>query len=155
MKRIGLIMICIFIMFGAVSCTKEEKSDDKVIQSNVDKSEENEALSFNSISVAELNDIIDSDDNKIIYFSRKTCERCVELDRNLQKVLDKQFQEKIYLFDTDKARSENEELMKSILNNIKVESVPTIIYFQGNNEKDRYDIIGSLDELKDWFSDKI
>ena len=45
--------------------------------------------------------------------------------------------------------------MKEILKEVKVESVPTIIYFEGNIEKDRYDTLGGVDEFKGWFNGKL
>ena len=60
----------------------------------------------------------------------------------------------IYLIQI-RLRNENNELMKEILKEVKVESVPTIIYFEGNIEKDRYDTLGGVDELEGWFNGEI
>ena len=151
MKKFIFISLSICLMFGAIACTNNDIEDKKETQ-NVETVEE---LNFKSVSVFEISNLIKEDKDKIIYFSRKTCARCLPLDENLKEVLDKNSQEKIYLFDTDKARNENNELMKEILKEVKVESVPTIIYFEGNIEKDRYDTLGGVDELKGWFNGKL
>lgn len=150
MKKFIFIAITICLILGVMGCTnnindKKEIQDSEVIQE----------LKFKNLSVSEISSLIKEGNNKIIYFSRKTCDRCIQLDENLKQVLDKSSQEKIYLFDTDKARSEDNELMKEILKEIKVESVPTIIYFEGSTENDRYDTLGELKELKEWFDEKI
>lgn len=151
MKKFIFISISICFMFGVIACTNNDINNKEETQ-NVETVEE---LSFKSVSVSEISNLIKEDKDKIIYFSRKTCDRCLQLDKSLKEVLDKNSQEKIYLFDTDKARNENNELMKEILKEVKVESVPTIIYFEGNVEKDRYDTLGGVDELKEWFNGKI
>lgn len=151
MKKFIFISLSICLMFGAIACTNNDIDDKKEAQ-NVETVEE---LSFKSVSLSEISNLIKEDNDKIIYFSRKTCDRCLQLDKSLKEVLDKNSQEKIYLFDTDKARNENNELMKEILKEVKVESVPTIIYFEGNVEKDRYDTLGGVDELKEWFNGKL
>lgn len=151
MKKFIFISLSICLMFGAIACTNNDIEDKKETQ-NVETVEE---LNFKSLSVFEISNLIKENKDKIIYFSRKTCDRCLQLDENLKEVLDKNSQEKIYLFDTDKARNENNELMKEILKEVKVESVPTIIYFEGNIEKDRYDTLGGVDELKGWFNGKL
>lgn len=151
MKKFIFISIAICLMFGAIACTDNDINNKEETQ-NVETVEE---LSFKSVSLSEISNLIKEDKNKIIYFSRKTCDRCLQLDKSLKEVLDKNSQEKIYLFDTDKARNENNELMKEILKEVKVESVPTIIYFEGNVEKDRYDTLGGVDELKEWFNGKL
>ena len=151
MKKFIFISLSICLMFGAIACTNNDINNKEETQ-NVETVEE---LSFKSVSLSEISNLIKEDKNKIIYFSRKTCDRCLQLDKSLKEVLDKNSQEKIYLFDTDKARNENNELMKEILKEVKVESVPTIIYFEGNVEKDRYDTLGGVDELKEWFNGKL
>lgn len=151
MKKFIFISLSICLMFGAIACTDNDINNKEETQ-NVETVEE---LSFKSVSLSEISNLIKEDKNKIIYFSRKTCDRCLQLDKSLKEVLDKNSQEKIYLFDTDKARNENNELMKEILKEVKVESVPTIIYFEGNVEKDRYDTLGGVDELKEWFNGKL
>lgn len=151
MKKFIFISLSICLMFGAIACTDNDINNKEETQ-NVETVEE---LSFKSVSLSEISNLIKEDKNKIIYFSRKTCDRCLQLDKSLKEVLDKNSQEKIYLFDTDKARNENNELMKEILKEVKVESVPTIIYFEGNVEKDRYDTLGGVDELKAWFNGKL
>ena len=151
MKKFIFISLSICLMFGAIACTNNDIEDKKETQ-NVETVEE---LNFKSVSVFEISNLIKEDKDKIIYFSRKTCDRCLQLNKSLKEVLDKNSQEKIYLFDTDKARNENNELMKEILKEVKVESVPTIIYFEGNIEKDRYDTLGGVDELKGWFNGKL
>lgn len=151
MKKFIFISLSICLMFRAVACTNND-IDDKKETRNVETVEE---LNLKSVSVFEISSLIKEDNDKIIYFSRKTCDRCLQLDKSLKEVLDKNSQEKIYLFDTDKARNENNDLMKEILKEVKVESVPTIIYFEGNIEKDRYDTLGGVDELKGWFNGKL
>lgn len=151
MKKFIFISLSICLMFGAIACTNNDINNKEETQ-NVETVEE---LSFKSVSLSEISNLIKEDKNKIIYFSRKTCDRCLQLDKSLKEVLDKNSQEKIYLFDTDKARNENNELMKEILKEVKVESVPTIIYFEGNVEKDRYDTLGGVYELKEWFNGKL
>lgn len=151
MKKFIFISLSICLMFGAIACTDNDINNKEETQ-NVETVEE---LSFKSVSLSEISNLIKEDKNKIIYFSRKTCDRCLQLDKSLKEVLDKNSQEKIYLFDTDKARNENNELMKEILKEVKVESVPTIIYFEGNVEKDRYDTLGGVYELKEWFNGKL
>lgn len=151
MKRLFVIVISIFFSISFISCTNNSINNKK----EVGNLEAVEKLNFKSLSVDEVSNLIKEDINKVIYFSRKTCDRCNELDENLKQVLDINSQEKIYLFDTDKARNENNELMKEILDEIKVETVPTIIYFEGSNEKDRYDTLGDLNDLKEWFNGKL
>ena len=151
MKKFIFISLSICLMFGAIACTDNDINNKEETQ-NVETVEE---LSFKSVSLSEISNLIKEDKNKIIYFSRKTCDGCLQLDKSLKEVLDKNSQEKIYLFDTDKARNENNELMKEILKEVKVESVPTIIYFEGNVEKDRYDTLGGVYELKEWFNGKL
>lgn len=151
MKKFIFIAASICLIFGVIACTNNDVNNKKETQ-DVETAEE---LNFKSVSLSEISNLIKEDKGKIIYFSRKTCDRCLQLDKSLKEVLDKNSQEKIYLFDTDKARNENNELMKEILKEVKVESVPTIIYFEGNIEKDRYDTLGGLDELKEWFNGKM
>ena len=108
MKKFIFIAASICLIFGVIACTNNDVNNKKETQ-DVETAEE---LNFKSVSLSEISNLIKEDKDKIIYFSRKTCDRCLQLDKSLKEVLDKNSQEKIYLFDTDKARNENNELMK-------------------------------------------
>ncbi|MBO0431059.1 thioredoxin family protein [Enterococcus sp. DIV0660C] len=84
---------------------------------------------LNSINSNQIQKLIDNTDTGYIYIGRPTCEECQEFLPKLRSVLIKKRQ-KVFYYNTDNARKENQDKLVKELNNLNVKIVPTILYMK-------------------------
>lgn len=93
------------------------------------KSSAKSSNSFNPINTQKFEELIKEKENVWVYIGRPTCDDCDRFSPVLKEVI-KENNKKVYYYNTDEARKENEEKLINHLNKLGVKSVPTLIYFK-------------------------
>lgn len=86
-----------------------------------------------------INILEDSNTNekRFILIGRPTCKECKDERPKIESLL-KEYKIQALYYDTDVARSENEDLMKDTIKELDVKFVPTILYLDGNTVKEKF-----------------
>lgn len=87
-----------------------------------------------------------------IYIGRSTCPVCTELEPILVDVV-KELNVVLYYYDTDVARTEDEETMTLLLDRLEIMSVPTIIYVVNGEIVEKLQGMQTAESLNTFFKD--
>lgn len=91
---------------------------------------------FDNITSGEFNEILQDSEEKLVYIGRPSCPDCVEI----QPILEEKLEDagiKAYYYNTEKAKKKSMDDFNEIKEKIKVQYVPTIIYYDGEEEISR------------------
>lgn len=93
---------------------------------------------FININTKTLSELLNNNNNKIIYIGRHTCAPCAVMEPILSNILEEK-NIKAYYYNTKIAREEELEDFEDMIENIDAHYIPLILYYQGNKEVDRLD----------------
>lgn len=102
---------------------------------------------FIEVSNKVLTQLLDSEEDFILYIGRPTCSTCEELTPILKKQV-KELRQVVYYYNTDNARQENNEEMTELIGALDVKLVPTILYLNNGTIDEKKEGIQTEDELK-------
>lgn len=99
------------------------------------------------ISLDYFERILESDDGYIVYVGRKDCEDCIEFERKVDTILASEGVT-IYGYYTSRDRDgKRSEEMYKVLESVKINSVPTLLYDSGNEDIRHVDVT-DMEEVK-------
>ncbi|HFJ9449678.1 MULTISPECIES: thioredoxin family protein [Bacillus cereus group] len=99
------------------------------------------------VSNQELVQLLNNKENFSLYIGRPTCPQCKELEPILKDLL-KESDRKIYYYNIDDARAENEVEMKRLIKSLGVTVVPTIEYIENGHVADKIVGLQKEQEIK-------
>lgn len=102
--------------------------------------------------VVDILENVDNNENKFILIGRPTCKDCVSEKPKIESLL-KEYKIEAFYYDTDVARSENEDLMKDIIKKLEIKFVPTIVYMEGNEIKEKFTGKDVTNDFKTWLEE--
>lgn len=118
----------------------------------------NEKGVLSTITSKEYNELLQESEKKLVYIGRPTCPDCVEIQPILEELL-KSEGLTAYYYNTDKAKKRSMDQFNEIKETVGVQYVPTIIYYDGQEEvsrveyKDYIEDSSLLDNLIDEYKD--
>ncbi|MEF3355123.1 thioredoxin family protein [Paenibacillus sp. GYB006] len=99
-----------------------------------DKEEESKVLT--AVTNDEVSTFLEHGESGFLYVGRPTCPFC----REFMPVLEKASQstgQTVYYYNTDEGREQDEEKLGTLLDRLKIESVPALLYIENGEEADR------------------
>lgn len=128
-KKIYLALAVVVIFLVAVFFLTRDTSDSNLIV----------------IDSQRLTQLLENEENAFVYIGTPGCPVCVEFEPILEATLESLEQE-IYYFNIDEARAADEDQTFALLESLAIESVPTIIYLEAGQVRDK--IVGILPTLQ-------
>lgn len=89
------------------------------------------------IDLQQLYDISQEEKLAMIYFGRPGCTHCEEIKPNLDILINNSHSQ-VYYYNTEQDRNDNAEEMERVLAIYSVDSLPSLVVWTGNGEKEIY-----------------
>lgn len=111
-----------------------------------------ELTNISSNEVVDILENVDDDEDKFIFIGRPTCNDCVIEKPKIEALL-KEYKIEAFYYDTDMARSENEDLMNDIIKKFEIKFVPTILFMKGSTIKEKFTGKDITNDFKIWLEE--
>lgn len=89
------------------------------------------------IDLQQLYEMSQDDELAMIYFGRPSCTHCEEIKPNLDILINNSHSQ-VYYYNTERDRNDNAEEMQSVLEIYGIDSLPSLVVWKGNGEKEIY-----------------
>lgn len=99
-----------------------------------EKAEESTLLTL--VTNEEVSALLENGESGFLYVGRPTCPVCLKFMPKLEEASERTGQT-VYYYNTDEGREEDEEKLGSLLDQLKIESVPALLYIENGEEADR------------------
>ncbi|MBF2674695.1 thioredoxin family protein [Listeria marthii] len=151
MKKILLLLALITVVFTLGACGDNKKETEE----KANQTEKESSTFLNTISTKDFKQKMADKTTGFVYVGRPTCEDCQAFQPILKKELEKrQSDQKMAYYNTDKASEKSRDDMISLLKEMDIDSVPTMVYLKDGKVVSTYAATDEPEKLTKWM-DKV
>ncbi|MBC2012842.1 thioredoxin family protein [Listeria marthii] len=151
MKKILLLLALITVVFTLGACGDNKKETEE----KANQTEKESSTFLNTISTKDFKQKMADKTTGFVYVGRPTCEDCQAFQPILKKELEKrQPDQKMAYYNTDKASEKSRDDMISLLKEMDIDSVPTMVYLKDGKVVSTYAATDEPEKLTKWM-DKV
>ncbi|MBF2588339.1 thioredoxin family protein [Listeria marthii] len=151
MKKILLLLALITVVLTLGACGDNKKETEE----KANQTEKESSTFLNTISTKDFKQKMADKTTGFVYVGRPTCEDCQAFQPILKKELEKRKpDQKMAYYNTDKASEKSRDDMISLLKEMDIDSVPTMVYLKDGKVVSTYAATDEPEKLTKWM-DKV
>ncbi|MBC1571927.1 thioredoxin family protein [Listeria sp. FSL L7-1426] len=151
MKKILLLLALITVVLTLGACGDNKKETEE----KANQTEKESSTFLNTISTKDFKQKMTDKTTGFVYVGRPTCEDCQAFQPILKKELEKrQPDQKMAYYNTDKASEKSRDDMITLLKEMDIDSVPTMVYLKDGKVVSTYAATDEPEKLTKWM-DKV